>query len=53
VETLISNGADVNIMSYGEKAPLHYAAWNGNVRIVDALLKKCANINESDNSFSN
>ncbi|KKP26539.1 MAG: C-terminus family protein [candidate division TM6 bacterium GW2011_GWE2_31_21] len=33
---------------YGEYAPLHFAAMNGNARLINALIKKDANVNVQD-----
>ncbi|WP_082941418.1 MULTISPECIES: ankyrin repeat domain-containing protein [unclassified Wolbachia] len=39
VNDLLAGGADVNAMDKSEKTPLHYAAKNGHVKIVQVLLK--------------
>jgi len=46
VEMLVSKGADVNALTYGNRfGPLHVAAFYGNTEMVEYLISKGANIN--------
>jgi len=48
-ELLIANGADVNARDSKDRTPLHRAAENGYVDVVDVLVKRGADVNGKDN----
>jgi ankyrin repeat protein len=45
----LPNGANVNIQDENGLSPMHFAAANGNIEMVNSLLKKGADINIKDN----
>lgn len=45
VKSLIAQGLNINASNQFEKAPLHYAAYNGNLKIVKLLVENGADIN--------
>ncbi|XP_060077188.1 ankyrin-3-like [Ylistrum balloti] len=48
VKTLLSQGADVNIVIRGGECALHHAAKEGHIKVVKTLLRYGANINKQD-----
>ncbi len=48
VRLLISHGADVNAVAFGQ-TPLHMAAWGGNIEVVKLLAANGAKIDARDN----
>ncbi len=48
VQTLISQGADVDAQDLFEKSSLHYGARNGDVEVAKALLIKGADVNKKN-----
>src|SRR5437879_10311512 len=45
VKTLLDQRADVNSRNAVGAAPIHEAAWNGNVELIDLLLARGADVN--------
>ena len=48
LESLISEGADVNVKDNEGKTPLMFAAENGHIKTVQSLIKAGANVNAED-----
>ena len=50
--SLISHGADLDAQDLFEESSLHYAARNGDVEVVKALLIKGADVNKKNEVFN-
>jgi len=46
---MVENRADINEKTENGKAPLHYAAWNGHLSVVEYLVNQKADINAKNN----
>ena len=47
----MNHNADINATTIDYKTPLHYASYIGDLRVVECLVDKNADINATDYSF--
>ena len=53
IESLLNLGADPNVVDYDKRTPLHIACKEGNIEIINLLLKYNSNIDNLDRFYHN